>query len=243
MLKAEIVVRAAGERSLPLCLQSIKDQDATYTLIQETPFIKAIAKTFEIGAGSSADLLISVDADTILNKNSIDAMCIETEAILKEVPNLLMVDFPLIDKFRGTCLGGCHVYVNKYSKQIYEFFKQLEYDPKETRPEKNNIIKFKEQHGLKNTSHHLPVGLHDYEQYYSHIYTKYYRRAVRQKEYIPEIIQLILERRMQHQDDLDFAVALFGLHEGEGKTEVVTDAKQYPRIEDLIGIPEKPPLF
>lgn len=242
MAKAEIVVRAAGERSLPLCLQSIKEQGFTYTLVEETPFIKAVAKTFEIGLNSDADFLIAVDADTILNKNSIASMISETESILKDVPNLLMVDFPLIDKFRGTCLG-CHVYQNKYSAQLYEFFKNIPYDSAETRPEKNNIIKFKEQHGLKNTSHHLPVGLHDYEQYYSHIYNKYYRRAVRQAEYIPEIINLILERRMQYQDDLDFAVALYGLHDGEGKKEVITDARLYPKIEDLLGMPEKPPLF
>lgn len=242
MAKAEIVVRAAGERSLPLCLQSIKEQGVKYTLVEETPFIKAVAKTFEIGLNSDADFLIAVDADTILNKNSIASMILETEAILKDVPNLLMVDFPLIDKFRGTCLG-CHVYQNKYSAQLYDFFKNIPYDPTETRPEKNNIIKFKEQHGLKNTSHHLPVGLHDYEQYYFHIYNKYYRRAVRQAEYIPEIINLILERRMQHQEDLDFAVALYGLHDGEGKKEVITDARLYPKIEDLLGMPEKPPLF
>ncbi|KAF3363358.1 hypothetical protein PHSC3_000045 [Chlamydiales bacterium STE3] len=242
MLKAEVVVRAAGERSLPLCLQAIKEQVENFTLIEEKPFIKAITKTFEIGQNSNCDILIAIDADIILNKNAIDLMLTETESMLKEVPNLFQLDFPLIDKFRGTCLG-CHVYVNKHSPQFYEYFKNIAYDPKETRPEKTNVIKLKEQLGLTNTSYHIPVGLHDYEQYYSHIYVKYYRRAVRQKAFIPEIIDLIVRRRNQNPEDLDFAVALYGLYEGEGKEEIITDANFYPKIEDLLGIKEKEPLF
>ncbi|MGK5594162.1 MAG: hypothetical protein ACSNEK_02240 [Parachlamydiaceae bacterium] len=241
MLKAKVVIRAAGERSLPLCIQAIQEQTNDFVLIEERPFIKAVTKTFEIGRNSDADLLIAVDADVILNKNALSLMIQETESVLQRLPNLLMIDFPLIDKFRGTCLG-CHVYINKYSAELYEFFKQISYDPNDTRPEKNNVIRFKEQHGLKNTSYHLPVGLHDYEQYYSHIYVKYYRRAIRQAAFIPQIIDLIVRRRSQDPNDLDFAVALYGLYEGQGKKEAITDANLYPRIQDLLGMPEKQPL-
>ena len=95
-----------------------------------------------------------------------------------------------------------------------------------------------------NTTHSNLVGLHDYEQYYSHIYVKYFRRAVRQPTYIPELIDRILKRRMdQPPSDLDYTVALYGLYAGQGKTETYTDARHYPKIEDVLGIAEKLPLI
>lgn len=240
-MDAQIVIRSCGERSLPLCLQAIEQQQGNPIVIKEAPFIQAITKTFEIGKDSLADWLIAVDADIILNPNALSTMIEGASEMLKKAPNLFLLKFPLIDKFRGTCLG-CHVYNNKYSKQVYEFFKDIPYDPLDSRPEKTNTLKFAEKLQLLNTSYHEAVGLHDYEQYYNHIYVKYYRQAVRQPAFIPEIIERILQRRMEYVEDLDFVVALFGLYSGEGKTETYTDSRLYPKIEEVMGVQEKAPI-
>lgn len=240
-MKAEVIVRSCGERSLPLCLEAIQKQQFNPLIIQETPSIKASTKIFEIGKNSSADLLIAVDADIILNETALNLMIDEAESAIKKIPNIFLLDFPLIDKFLASCLG-CHVYQNKYSKQAYEFLSKIPYDPNEARPEKTNLIKFKEQHGLVNTSHHLTVGLHDYEQYFKHIYVKYFRKAVYQSSFIPEMIDRILQRRMESSEDLDFVVALYGLYSGEGKSDTYTDASHYPTIEEVMDIKEKLPL-
>lgn len=244
MLTSQIVVRSAGERSLPLCIQSIKDQGTDFVLVEEAPMIKAFTKTFEIGKNSAKDLLIAIDADIILAKDSLKKMHEETELLLKDIPNLYKLDFPLTDKFLGTCYG-CHVYVNKYSEKFYDYFSTISYDPLDSKPEKTNLSKVAEKLNLVERNHFSPVGFHDFEQYYAHIYVKYFRKAIQSASFVPEIIDRILQNRMKKEaeKDLDFAVALFGLYNGSGKTEVYTDARNYPTIDKVFTIQEKAPII
>lgn len=243
MLTFQVVIRSFGERSLPLCIKSLKEQVADFVLIEEAPMINAFTKTFEIGKSSNKDLLIAIDADMILLPHALKKMCEETQLLIKDIPNLYKLDFPLKDKFLDSCFG-CHVYINKYSEKFYEHFKKLGYDPNEGKPERTHTSELASKLNLEERNHFMPVGLHDFEQYYAHIYVKYFRKAVQNPRHIPEIIDRILQNRMkkESEEDLDFAVALFGLYSGSGKTEYYTDARNYPKIDQVFAIKEKAPI-
>jgi hypothetical protein len=89
------------------------------------------------------------------------------------------------------------------------------------------------------------VGTHDFDQYFRHLYVKYFNRAIRDKKSYEKIRKCIVEKQNKFPEDHDFTIALYGLDDGIKETKMHTDANYYPCIDALlskIGIAEKSPI-
>lgn len=241
----KVVIRSVGERSLPLCTKAIQSQTDDFTVIQVLPFIRAVEKTFEVGSGSKKKWLLAVDADVVLNNDAISRVCSEAELFLEKEPTLFKIDFGLRDKFRGA-IYGCHLYKNGYSRLFYEKFSTIEHDPRITRPESTNIAEVCNVLGLKKRlAKSEPIGKHDFEQFYRHLYVKYYNRAIRDAKSYEKILTNLESKVLANPNDHDFKVALIGFVDGKGKDAMYTDAGFYPDISDrlsALGTQEKAPI-
>lgn len=238
------VIRSVGERTLALQLSHFK----TATIVTETPFLEAVKKTFEIGARqTSHTLLLAVDADVVLYGNSIKQIQEEWNKERETNTKLSRMDFLVRDKFRGRVYAGCHLYANEYSESFLAFLNKRNYDPYEKRPESSAHASFRKKYGLSSKDcKKLIVGLHDFDQYYKHIYAKYYNRAVRDRKSYQKIYGMIEEKRKNNPDDYDFIIALRAMEDANKELgHMNTDASKYrditPLLEEL-GIREKEPL-
>lgn len=212
-----IVVRTIGERTFPHCIKSIERQGATYVPVNEKPFIRAVEKTFELGAGADQDYLLALDADVILRKGSLKKI-LEFADKYREDPRFFRADFRVKDKFRGKVFAGCHLYSTRYAEEFRDAFRKIRYDPTDRRPESGNIQKISNRLKLfSKDDKSKTVGAHDYGQYYSHIYTKYYNRAVRDYKAYERIMSCLREKLEANPGDHDYPVAIAGMEAGKGK--------------------------
>lgn len=234
MLDYQVIVRSAKERSLPLCIKALTEQTDQILVVEETPKLKSMYKVLEIGAHSKNALLIVVDGDVVLYSESLKNIVDEASKLLN--PTIYRISFPLLDKFVNSH-SGCHVYQTACLKPFFEHFKTLNHGFEEAL-----LTEVAKTNGLKEKTHILEVGTHDFDQYYNHIYIKYYRKAVLTPEKIPQIIDAILQNRAKTKNDLDFALALYGLYSGDGQTETFQDASLYPAIDQLMPVKEKAPI-
>lgn len=229
------VLRAAGERSLPLAEKALQQETSNYTVIEEFPFSSSLKKMFSIGKEVPFRYLLALDADVILHPGIFAKIAQEAEKCA------FFLDFFVMDKFRGKCCSGCHLYSNQYSEALLEY--SLEGNP--SRPENDLILNFSKENHLKHGKSSLVVGLHDYEQYYRDLYAKFYRRAQRRREEAEQLITVLEARRVYFPNDPDFEVALKGLKEGmKGEKALFSlfDARTYPPIEQVMPLLEKLPL-
>lgn len=249
-----VVVRHIHERSLPITLESLRSQALHITLVNEYPFIEAVKKSLYIGARSRAKYLLIVDGDIILFHDSVGLIREVMEREMGKIENLYKVTFSVWDKVRGMSKVGCHAIVNRYSSAIYDLFKEIPYDPRDTRPETHaydlvNPPEFESVRCLDKI-----VGVHEFEQYYRHIYIKHFNRIVKSKQENRDSLMARLSQwELMHPEDPDFRIALEGCKDGLRGSSVITDANRYPAIDELlerfqlreklpIGIPELPKL-
>lgn len=229
-----VVMRSSGERSLPLAVEALKTQTPHYEVIEEYPFSEALKKMFLIGQNKPFKYLLALDADVILHEGAL--IKIEEEA--EKFPDLFFLDFFVMDKFRGKCCSGCHLYANHYSGAL---FKHVVEGVDETRPENHLVLDFAKTHSLICEKSPMIVGLHDFEQYYRDLYSKYFRRALRRKHEAEMLIEVIEQRKTYFPDDLDFNVVLKGLRDGvKAESTPLFDARKYPKIEEVMLLTEKP---
>lgn len=238
----KVIIRTSGERSYPLCYAACAVQTDDIQIVKASPFIRAVEKTFEYGSKSDKKWLLAVDADVVLDKDALSRVVAEAEAKLSEVPLLFKMDFGLRDKFRGS-IYGCHLYKNEYSGVFYEQFSKVAHDPLVKRPESTNIRIICDKLGLsKINAKSPPIGTHDFEQFFSHLYVKYYNRAVRDAKSYEKILRNLNQKALDFPNDPDFRVVLAGLLEGNGKAEMQTDSSRYPDTSDVLlrlGLAEK----
>lgn len=216
--------------------------------VTATPFLKAVGETFHIGCRyPDYDLLVALDADTLLFETARKDIEDEWLRYLEESPNLFRLDMLVRDKFRGRVYAGCHAYLNSYSQQFSEHFAKLDYDPKQKRPESANVMALVKKLKLTSKNAKKIVGEHDFDQYYQHVYAKYYNRAVRDRSSFNKIYQMIEKKQQANPDDYDFVIALRAMENAskQGLCLMNTDASCYPNIQPLLeelGIQEKEPL-
>lgn len=234
-----VVLRSAKERSFPLAEKALSLQTDRYEVIEEYPFSAALKKMFEIGKERKEKYLLALDADVVLHPGSLEKMV----EIANNSPGIFFLDFFVMDKFRGKCCSGCHLYVNRYSGDLLNLVGSQE----DTRPENHLMLDFAKTHDLLHEKSHFVVGLHDFEQYYRDLYAKYFRRALRRKHEAEMLIHILEERRKYYsKDDSDFAVALKALHDGQSSNSAdrpLFDARLYQKIEEILPIQEKDALF
>ncbi len=229
-----IVIRTNRERTVDLCKSICLDvmPDKNIFVISESPFIKAVVRTFEIASLYPAEYVIGLDADIILFPDAIDYMLYEAEKMSSK--SFFRIDFPIYDKFRGR-VTGVHFYNNRYSESFLEFLLKNSSDGF-IRPEYNNVKKFCEENNLsyQNIPHYI-VGKHDYFQYYKDLYRKYLLRAKRSvydknADELRNNIKLFMERFI---DDYDYIVVMNAFDDGIKGNIFKEDICQY------LGIKEK----
>lgn len=230
-----VILRFANERSFPLAVEALAQETPHYAVIEAYPFSKSLQEMFKIGTDLPFDYLLALDADVILHPGIFKK--IAAEAARCE----FFLDFLVMDKFRGRCCSGCHLYLNKYSSSLSKYSLALD----STRPENQLVIDFAKNYHLKLLRSSLVVGLHDYEQYYKDLYAKYYRRAHRRKYEAGPLKHVIEARKSFFLGDKDFDVVLKGLSDGivsDLKPFPLFNAQYYPSIETLLPLNEKLPL-
>lgn len=239
-----VVIRSAQERSVPLAEKAVSLQTSHYAVIEEYPFSAALKKMFAIGKDQPEKYLLALDADVVLHPGSLEKIAEIADDYIKKFPTLFFIDFFVMDKFRGKCCSGCHLYFNRYSEDLLE---HLVNDPDDTRPENHLVLDFAKTHELIHEKSQFVVGLHDFEQYYRDLYAKYFRRALRRKNEAEMLINILEERKRYYsKDDQDFAVALKALHDGihsNASDQPLFDARLYQKIEEILPIHEKDSLF
>ena len=244
------VIRHVGERTLKEATRrAIKCfGEENVVQINETPFFQAVIKTFELGEEcSSKKFLLALDADVLLTEDACSLISQEWEKYKQKYTSLFRLDYLVRDKFRGRVYAGCHLYLNEYSRNVVSFLKNKENSPTQKRPESSNVKAFASAFGLKSKDGKAIVGVHDFDQYYKHIYVKYLNRAIRDRESFLKIHEMIAEKKRNYPEDFDFTIALAALdavQKGDFK-EMNTNAKLYPsigKVLDELGIVEKSSL-
>ena len=243
------ILRHVNERTREKSLSVAKKLFDKVIEVSTTPFFEAVKETFYIGALNPAyPLLLALDADVLLNKNSVAQLSSIWNQKIQEDPKLFRLDCLVKDKFRGHVFAGCHVYNNLYSNQVFSFLdNEILYDPLQKRPESANLVLFRKQQGLNSCDYKkLIFGLHDFDQYYKHIYAKYYNRAVRDQKVFQKIYNMIQSKQQENPEDHDFVIALRAMRDAQNPSATMnTDAQQYTDITPILtelGIKEKEPL-
>jgi len=200
-----VVIRSAGERSLPLCQRSVEINGLDYETIKVSPFWKAVLSTFEIGIRKKRAYTIGLDADIILKKNAIKIICQN----LRQSSNYWKYDFRLQDRFYPRPIAGVHVY------QTAILPLSLNHQPqnlkKIPKPEREFCYQLKKI-GYNDICINQVIGRHGYDQYYRDIYQRFRHRAVRNPE---DKRQLFDRYRYPNSNDPELLVAYLGWLDGE----------------------------
>ena len=236
-----IVIRAAGERTQALCTQIILNQlpaPAQLSVIQESPFSSAVAKTFQIGIKSGRPWLIAIDADIIPLDDAVTRI---REICGKMAPNAFVATPLFLCKaVGGLATRGLHCYNAKYIQEAYGLIDTLDDD---LRPE-SRIHDAMSARGYTRECYAKILGLHEYEQFFKHIYLKAMLRS--RKDEFREQIRQQLESRAP--TDPDARVALWGFEDAASSVSQPIEYdwnSNYPRFEErmsTMGWSEKSPI-
>lgn len=230
-----VVIRAAGERTLDLChsLVSKQVEEQNIFIIEEKPFSKAVFKNFEIGYENGHKYTLSIDADTLIYKDSIQ---LQLNNFDKLDENYFVYKGLVFDKFFNSYRGaGIHLYRTSLLAKAIDFI------PKEGtshRPESHTYREMQKL-GFHTYQDTWAVGIHDDEQYYEDIYRKFFLHAHKHK-----INDIISNWDKDWINNPDFKMALKGLSDGlmYDKTVYVNKdffSRHYLNVQDQFKIVEK----
>jgi len=234
------VIRSAGERTTEGCKKIVSRETPMRDLyvIEEVPFEEAIKESFRIGLKRNKKWLVTLDADVLPRPQAIQEMLSQANR-----GNRKIIAFTglIYDKFLATFkTAGNHVYRTEHLKAALDY---IPHPGSTVRPESTTIKKTKEL-GLKRTRLNIVVGLHDFEQYYSDIYRKFFLHAQKRTEAVAGLLKFW---KKKSQLDFDYKVAIKGAVDGMLFEERArTDIRMYSRLAERalneLGLQEKAPL-
>jgi hypothetical protein len=231
------VLRSAGERSKELCYRLLCDQlpPENIIIIEEYPFTRALRKSFEIGIELRRSWTLCVDADMLLRQNGVKALL----DLAREGDSLTcQVQGNLFDKLLGKPRrAGPRLYRTSLLPRALAC---IPADGAAQRPE-TNVRDEMALLGYRSIYKKITIGVHDFEQYYRDLYRKAFLHA---HKHDPETHRLEpLWERLADQD-IDYQVALHGLHDGrEFEGIIPLDVRRFPREFPIQGLKEKGPLI
>jgi hypothetical protein len=216
------ILRTAGERTAHASAAELKrqlgpDADRLVTVIHERPFSAAVRRTLEIGLDARRPFTIGLDADVLLASDGVARLCSLCAAMTPGTYSL--AGLTLCRFSGGYCFRGVHLYRTELLEQalpLVGVHTPGGADP-DLKPE-TAVVNAMQARGHGFGALPVPLGIHDYEQLYRHIYLKMRLRARRQLEIdtgendaapFREHCRLHAER-----GDHDFTVALWGLDDG-----------------------------
>lgn len=217
-----VVVRAAGERTLKVCMDLIMHEVDTQNIfvVEEKPFSKALEKTFKIGMDQNKKWTLAIDADLLLLPNAIKYI---VDGGAKYSDELYVYQGKILDKFRGDLKhGGPHLY---NTRNLSVGLKALEKTKHNMRPE-STLVKYALDNGLSFHVDDKVYALHDFYQNYRDVFRKAHFHAIKHPGY-KALLPLWLEKS---KNDLDYRIAVYGFING---FDSFFSSKQYPTIETL----------
>lgn len=218
------IVRSVGERTEKTCYELLcqQIQSDKIVIINESPFSKAIQKTFEIGIDFNLDWTLCIDADVLLCQDAVKQLISVAENAQEDI--FVVQAFVLCKFFGGIRPAGNHLYKTKHLKKALSYVA----DPSFIRPETETMNRMVAQ-GLSYIEKSFPIGLHDYEQFYKDIYRKSLVQAKKHSTLEKSLFVPFWSRMAKI--DLDFQVALWGLEDGLNfNDQVRIDADQFTEM-------------
>jgi len=217
-----VIIRSVGERTETLCRQLLADQvqESDIFIINERPFTKAIAKTYEIGIENQRKWTLCIDADVLIKEDAVNELL---QKASEADENVFEIQGNVLDKFfGGPRAAGNHLYRTSLLKKAID---AIPLPNVSLRPE-SFTIKQMAAKGYPWVEIDLVVGLHDYEQYYKDIFRKTFIQAKKHERFMP-VLTAYWERMKN--EDTDYQVALWGSKELSTYTKPLTiDVKNMP---------------
>ena len=215
------VIRSVGERTEALCKSIILGQgvpNSNTVIVNETPFSKALDKSFSIGIENDLPWTLCIDADVLLRPNALKQLI---SVANKQNDRVCEVQGFVLDKFHGGVrYGGPHLYRTSLLKLVKDFIPS---EGVSVRPETYALNKMN-KNGYPWYSVTLLAGIHDYEQYYRDIFRKCFVYA---HKYPDRLENFVSHWRLMLKNDFDYEVALGGLAAGiEYNKNVYIDANR-----------------
>jgi hypothetical protein len=251
------VVRCAGERTAPAAIDLLRNQvdalggdaDAQVLPVSQRPFVNAVRATFERGLAAHRPWTIGIDADVLLMSDGVTrlaALCDQAGPEVFTITTLVHCRF-----FGGYCFRGIHAYPTHLLDQARSLIGPSN-AAESLRPE-TAVVNAMMARGYTMSGPPMPVGLHDFEQSFRHIYLKMRLRARRELGDEPgktttDYFEFVRARIHEHPD---FLVASWGLD--DGRADALSGAAPahydwdapYPELDARLaaaGLSEKPPL-
>jgi len=174
-----VVIRAAGERTEEACIASFARQlplQSQLVVIHESPFSKAVTRSFEIGIQSNRPWLIAVDADIL----PLDDVVTRIREICSKMASNAFVATPLFlcQTMGGLATRGLHCYRTSMLQEAIELAPTL---PDDLRPESRFHDAMVER-GYTRECYAKILGLHEFEQSAIHLYLKGMLRSRKEPE-------------------------------------------------------------
>jgi hypothetical protein len=235
-----IVIRSVGERTTDAsrALLEAACPGAPLTVINETPFSRAIRKGFETGIEMQRRWTLVMDADVLVRAAFIE----EATAYMRELDDGVFVLQGLVfDKiFNLLRPAGNHLYSTSLLKTALDGIPE---EGDSIRPESSTIDRMVEL-GHPFIQRDLFAGLHDYEQNYIDIAKKCFVQAHKHGVFVDEVWPQWETRK---KNDPDFEAAILGVEAGKAMQDTVYIDNRFleERIIEFHGkdrFASKPPL-
>ena len=232
----KVVIRSVGERTEQACIDAIRAQGIgveEVSVVRESPFVKALRSSFEIGLNAGRDWTFCVDADVILRPGSVAGLLTLAQAAPR---NTFEVQGLMLDKFTiAIRAGGVHLYRTSLLEKALKLIPEA---GEEIRPE-TFVLHRMQQQGYPWTTRPYVVGVHDFGQYFEDIYRKCYVHANKHLLHIPELLP---HWRSRATTDPDFQVAIEGLTHGLRESGAIRIDKELAVLKEgfaSLGMDEK----
>lgn len=251
------VVRCAGERTREAAIGLLSEQVAALggdprrqvVPVTERPFVNAVRATLTLGITGRRPWTVGMDADVLLLSDGVSrlaATCAQAAEDVYTITSLVRCQF-----FGGFCFRGIHAYPTRLLPEALPLVEQSK-AAESLRPE-TCVVNAMMARGYKMLGPPVPIGLHDFEQSYRHIYLKMRLRARRELGDEPgktttEYFEFV---RSRAHEDPDFLVASWGLEDGRADALGGSQAAHYDwdgaypefdaRLADA-GLTEKPAM-
>lgn len=233
------VIRSAGERTEQVCLHLLRQQVAPSRIhvIHEIPFEKALSRCYQIGIQSGSEWLLTLDADVLLLPRAVDSLVAEA----KKMPGRFcqVEGFVFDNLLRCWRPAGNRVYRVALLGQA---IRAVPPPGAELRPERA-VLRTLARGGYPSRRVAVPVGLHDFEQYYRDLYRKAFVHA---QKHTKEVSSWAGDQ-LPGFDPAELAVVRRGFQDGAAGATAVKIDKTFlhdteQHVLDELGLNEKIPL-
>ncbi len=235
-----VVIRSAGERTLPLCVSLLRQEvngDRVH-VIHEQPFEAALRACYQLGMASTAEWMITVDADVLPRRGAVRELLDVAQNL---PPNVVQVEGLVHDRLLGGLRKAGH---RAYRTKLLSLALQaVPPDGTTIRPEFETLETLA-QRGYPSQECQVQFGLHDHEQYYRDLYRTGFVHGQKHAHWLADVVP---NWRRHLSSDNDLRVALRGFCDGLQALEAARiDVRNYGDSATIalaeMGLTEKEPL-